>query len=126
MNMQALLIRATVIVIMCLGLSVALLNRHAVIQRPASSSPSSLTVTAPHPNAQHAAVMLPTIKVRPTAAEFATAAMSGAGQARMTQASTDTTTTHFIDGAVVPALPNLRLDMPYYSFGKVMSRGNKE
>jgi hypothetical protein len=71
---------------------------------------------------QPAPVVLPTINVRPTAADIAAAL----------QSEDDEVTAAFIEAAQVQtigsraSLPGLHLDMPYYSFGKALPRGSKE
>jgi hypothetical protein len=126
MNMQAVLVRATVMLLTCFGVSVAM----TAARNPAlAANPHAAVVTSTHAAAATAsrepAVVLPTISVRPSAAEIA-AAMNGE-------------TTEFDD---VPdfvhanndrplfntavSLRSLRLDMPYYSFGKALPRVSKE
>lgn len=122
MNMQALLIRATVMIVPCMGLSVALLNSHpaAPVESRASTSTTQTTSIEPQP------ILLPTVSVRPTAAEMA-AAMNDANSSVATSPHLiDASETSTIYDNVVPALPSLRLDMPYYSFGKVLPRVRKE
>lgn len=122
-NMQAVLIRAAVLLVMCLGFTLAM-TRHnpaqaRLVQAPAAAARVA-TSTAPLP-----IVVLPTISVRPSAAEIA-AAMSS-------EPSNFDTAPGFIETAreqpifdTAVSLRSLRLDMPYYSFGKVLPRVSKE
>ena len=130
-NMQAVLIRAVVLLVMCLGFSVAMIGH-----KPAQASLVPAPVTTPaHMTAAVATVqspmvalpttVLPTISVRPSAAEIAAAMdddssslddapkFTKAGQKRP-----------LLDSTV--SLRSLRLDMPYYSFGKALPRVSKE
>jgi hypothetical protein len=119
MNMQAVKIRAIFVVAMFLGLSVVMLHRTSAQQSVAQSSPaithSSVDGAAP--------VLLPTITVRPSAAEIA-AAMKGEDTDNDQLTFINTSQSQTLYDAV--SLPSLRLDMPYYSFGKVLPRVSKE
>lgn len=130
-NMQAVLIRAVVLLVMCLGFSVAMIGH-----KPAQASLASAPVAAPgHMAAAVATVqapmvvmpttVLPTISVRPSAAEVAAAMNDDASsfddvpkfaKAAQERPLFDTTV----------SLRSLRLDMPYYSFGKALPRVSKE
>lgn len=124
MNMHAVFIRGILIVAFSMGLCVAMLHQaysRAPMQIAAVTAP-----VAPHKSAvvgQPAAVVLPTIRVRPTAAEIA-AALASADDA--------TAAAYYIQAAAVAplgshaSLPGLHLDMPYYSFGKTLPRVSKE
>jgi hypothetical protein len=124
MSMHAVLIRAAVLLVMSLGLVIAM-PRHKVAQAsllPAPAIAATRLVASPAPLS---IVVLPTITVRPSAAEIAAAmdddANSFDGAPRFIKAAErqpifDTTV----------SLRSLRLDMPYYSFGKVLTRVSKE
>ena len=118
MNIQALVIRGILMVALSLGLTVAMVHR-ANTQARVSVAAAPM---ARAPLGQPAPVVLPTISVRPTAADIA-AALEG---------EDDPGTAAFIETADMEtlgsgsALPRLHLDMPYYSFGKTLPRVSKE
>jgi hypothetical protein len=122
MNMQAVLIRAAILLVMCFGLSIAMTRKNPV---HAGLLPSAAPTRAENAASQVPAVVLATINVRPSAAEIA-AAMNGE-------------TTEFDDASNIidtgrdqplfttnVSLRSLRLDMPYYSFGRALPRVSKE
>jgi hypothetical protein len=122
MNMQAVLIRATIMLIMCFGISIALTARNSV---PTNQHAAVAVVRAAVASSREPAVVLPTISVRPSAAEIA-AAMNG-DITEFDDAS------DFVSAAqdqpifnTAVSLRSLRLDMPYYSFGKALPRVSKE
>ncbi len=121
MYMQAVLIRATILLIMCLGLTIAMTHLNpaqgSLLQ---ASSAHAMTAGSGVP-----AVVLPTIDVRPNAAEIE-AAMNG-------ETTEFDDVPRFIDSTgdqpmfnTAVSLRSLRLDMPYYSFGKALPRVSKE
>lgn len=121
MNMHAVFIRGILIVAFSMALSVAIVHR--------AYSPQPLQVTVAPPVVVHrtvmgqpAAVVLPTVHVRPSPADIASA-----------RASTNNTDVvlYMQSSAGAPlearaSLPGLHLDMPYYSFGKTLPRVSKE
>jgi len=117
MNMQAVMIRGILLVAMSMALCVAIVHR--AYTQPYQNATAS---AARAPLGQPAPFVLPTINVRPTAADIA-AAMESAD---------DEVVASFIEAASVQslgsraALPGLHLDMPYYSFGKTLPRVSKE
>lgn len=121
MNLQALLIRATVLLATCLIVLGALTVQphHLTMQPQQTSQKPSPTVVA------ESAVTLPTIHVRPTAARLVKAVSHsvssdiGAGPVGISVQTT-------IYETPTPSLANPRLDMPYYSFGKASPRIGKE
>jgi hypothetical protein len=130
-NMQAVLIRAVVLLVMCLGFSVAMIGH-----KPAQASLVPAPVVAPARNMAAAATVRPpivvmpttvlaTISVRPSAAEIAAAMNDDADSSddapKFTKAAQEQP---LFDSTV--SLRSLRLDMPYYSFGKVLPRVSKE
>lgn len=124
MNMQAVAVRGVLIVAMSALLCVTV--AHRAYTQPNIAAPAPTTVAhalASAPSAQPATVVLPTVSVRPSAADIAVALES----------EDDEVAASFIEAAqVVPPLrrtvsmPSLQLSMPYYSFGKVLTRVNKE
>lgn len=121
MYLQPLLIRASVAAATGLLLTAAIL-----IERTGYAAHASAPIAAVAKSARSAMpepVTLSTIHVRPTAAEFAAASAPQNNRARL-----------FIDVALPdlpstssPSLRGLSIDMPYYSFGKVLPRvGSKE
>jgi len=113
--MHAVMVRGILIVALSLGLSVAIVHR-------AYTQPYLASTAARAPLGQPAPVVLPTINVRPTAADIAAALESeddAAAAAFIEAASTQKFGSH-------AALPGLHLDMPYYSFGKALPRVSKE
>ena len=117
MNMQAVMIRGVLLVAMSLALCVAIVHR--AYTRPYLPTTASATRA---PLGQPAPVVLPTINVRPSAADIAAALES----------DDDAAVASFIEAASVQklgsraSLPGLHLDMPYYSFGKTLPRVSKE
>ena len=122
MNMQALLIRATVFVVLCLGLAIATIQRGPATAQM-TQTPSVHPFTAPAPKARIEVVVLPTVTVRPTTADRAIAVRAVAVAVPRANSSGDNRVIYAV-GAL--ALPNLRMDMPYFSFGKVLPRVSKE
>ena len=66
---------------------------------------------------------LPTVSVRPTAAEIADAMREDSSFQVAHAISTSHTR---VSRSASPTLPSLGLDMPYYSFGKALPRVSKE
>ena len=122
MYLQALLIRAAIGVATGLMLTVAIFANHGGHGAQAATPAAIIAKSAR--SAISEPVMLPTIHVRPTADELAAASAPKRSPARLV-----------IDVAL-PDLPaastastSLRgssIDMPYYSFGKVLPRIGKE
>ena len=130
-NMQAVLIRAVVLLVMCLGFSVAMIGHkpaQASLASAPAATPGHLAATVASVQAPMVVMpttVLPTISVRPSAAEIA-AAMSEDSSTldeapKFIKAVQDR---QLLDSTV--SLRSLRLDMPYYSFGKVLPRVSKE
>ena len=115
MNMTSLLVRALMLAVFVAGVAtVAAMNRGDHAAAP-----------APRAVAVHAAsetVELPTVSVRPTAAEIADAMREDSSF----QVAHAISTSHTRSSRTSPTLPSLGLDMPYYSFGKAMPRVSKE
>jgi len=120
-TMHAVVVRGILIVAMSMGLCVAIVHR-AYTAQPYSPV-TTVSVAKRAPLGQPAPVVLPTINVRPTAADIAAAMESADDQA----------VASFIEAASMQTfssratLPSLHLDMPYYSFGKAaLQRVSKE
>lgn len=118
MNLQALLIRASVSIAASLAMAAGIALNYS---RPVEA----FTATPESSVKAHAAIVaepvtLPTIHVRPTLAQRMAAAQPSApsGTGMVIQTAFD------IDAGVPANKPSasLRLDMPYYSFGKVLPR----
>ena len=122
MNMHAVFIRGILIVAFSMGLCVAMLHRAYTPQPRQVAAAVPARIAAPRIVGQPAAVVLPTIRVRPTAADIAAALES----------TDEATAAAYIEAASVAplggraSLPGLHLDMPYYSFGKTLPRVSKE
>ena len=114
MNMNSLLVRALMLAVFATGLvAVAAFNRdeHA----------GAAVVHAVAARATSTAVELPTVSVRPTAAEIADAMREDSSfQVAHAISASHTRSSR------APTLPSLGLDMPYYSFGKALPRVSKE
>lgn len=114
MNMQAVVIRSILILAMSLGVGVVALSR---------SHPQPQVAHVPAAAANEP-VTLPTISVRPSAADIAAALES----------QDDFAAAAYIQDAALldyqarnrTRLPGLHLEMPYYSFGKTLTRVSKD
>ena len=123
MNMHSVLIRAAVLLVMCLGLSIAM-TRNKPAQARLLQAPATTVAAASAPAAVLPIVVLPTISVRPSAAEVA-AALRGDAEGDVSPSFFETAQQRPIFATTV-SLRSLRLDMPYYSFGKALPRVSKE
>jgi hypothetical protein len=124
MSMHAILIRSTVLMVVALILAIT-----ATRQVPAANAQSMVTA---HTAAPAAAVVdtrpiveLATIQVRPSAADLI-AAQDDADETAGGGTLIDAAATDALYDTLTPHMPGLRMDMPYYSFGKVLRRGVKE
>ena len=115
MNLNALLIRGTVFMVFATILAFSAIR--PVTTAHAQSTLAGATTAAAAP------VELPTITVRPSAADLMDA-RADAGQSA--GVLIDTAATDEIYETLTPNIPSLRMDMPYYSFGKALRRGVKE
>lgn len=118
-TMHAVMVRGILMVAMSLALCVGIVHR-AYTQPNQTVTVASAAKRAPL--GQPAPVVLPTINVRPTAADIAAALESEDDEAVASfieAASTQSLGSH-------ASLPGLHLDMPYYSFGKTLPRVSKE
>lgn len=127
-NMQGVLIRAVILVVTCLGISVAAIRHRpaqaTLAQQPNSTATHQTASTAMPPMIVLPTTVLPTISVRPSAAEFAAAMNDDDARFEDTRKFISTSQPPQRDTSV--SLRSLRLDMPYYSFGKVLPRVSKE
>jgi hypothetical protein len=116
MNMTSLLVRAVMLSVFCAGVVAV-----AAVNRSEHASTRFAQPVAAH--AASDAVELPTVSVRPTAAEIADAMRDDS--AFDVAHAVSTRHTRF-SRAVTPSLPSLGLDVPYYSFGRALPRVSKE
>jgi len=114
MNLNALLIRGATF--MAFATILAFSAIRPITTAHAQSTLAVTTVAAP------TAVELPTITVRPSAADL----MEARNTERSDGALIETSATGDIYESLTPNMPSLRMDMPYYSFGKALRRGVKE
>lgn len=122
MYMRAFVYRFVYVSVLSLGVAVG-----AAFQQPvahaaagtAASKPAALTTSAPLP-----IVTLSTVHVRADSAR--TAVAKPAAPARVAAAAEITASTVASDHRGGGLAPTLRLDMPYYSFGKMLPRVGKE
>jgi hypothetical protein len=120
MNLNALLIRGAVF--MALAMILAFTSpRHvpaAHAQTATAEAPVAAAVVLP-------VVELPTISVRPSAADLM-AARAGSEDSSGGGLMIEAAATESLYETLTPNLPSLRMDMPYYSFGKALRHGVKE
>jgi hypothetical protein len=122
MNMNAMLIRTTVLMVVALVLAFT-----ATRQAPSAHAQgvvAQATVSAPANAA--APVELPTITVRPSAEDLIEAQVADETQIGGSGVLIDAAATDTFYQTLTPNMPSLRMDMPYYSFGKALRRGAKE
>jgi hypothetical protein len=120
MNMNAMLIRSTVLLVVAMVLAFT-----ASRQMPVAHAQSVGTHAAPAVVATASApIELPTITVRPSASDL----MEARAQGGSTEGGVlvNTSATDAIYETLTPNMPSLRMDVPYYSFGKALRRGVKE
>jgi len=122
MNMQAVLIRGILLVAMSMAMCLAIVQRAYSHRQMPQAAPALVRASAPATLGQPAAVVLPTITVKPSVREIVAALES----------NDDFAAAAFIEAAQTQSvghsgvLPGLHLDMPYYSFGKTLPRVSKE
>lgn len=125
MNLQALLIRAIASIASGLMLTAAVL-----IASPArtTASPAAIAPTATLAAARPQPVVLPTIHVRPTPQQRVAAANYPEAPAAAKASIVEAALRQDVSAAIAtPSLRGLEVDMPYYSFGKILPRiGRKE
>ena len=109
MNLNALLIRGAVFMVFATILAFSAIRPVTTAQ--AQSTVASTSATAP--------VELPTITVRPSAADLIEARGETTHSAGVLIETSATEQTY---GTLTPNMPSLRMDMPYYSFGKALRR----
>ncbi len=129
--MHALMIRAAIMTMLLLVLSVAMIHVHVRNQgdtpRQLISNQPTRVESAVSPNAERP-VMLPTIRVRISPEEMARIGRESVQGASATSVdySEPGQSSRSIYRTLGPALPRVRLDMPYYSFGKTLARAHKD
>ena len=101
--------------------SVGILLTAAARRAPAPPPPPPAAAPRGATTAQLPIVTLPTVEVRPLAARVAGAKAPVVSKGVAAERLDDTATAPHAVTA-----PTLRLDMPYYSFGKVLPRVGKE
>ena len=117
MNMNAMLIRSSVLMVVALVLVFT-----AAQPVPSAHAQSAITLPTVAVVAHSQPIELPTITVRPSAADLREAQSGRSDDGTVIQA----TATDAIYETLTPNMPSLRMDMPYYSFGKALRRGVKE
>ncbi|MEO8803079.1 MAG: hypothetical protein ABI304_13650 [Rudaea sp.] len=134
MNMQALLIRATFMAMLAIGLSLAMIheraNKHSVemMQRDAQTiaQPTTHASTAKTQHADAVIIMLPTIHVRAGVEQLTNTTSSDHDMTSSSNRIVGNEQSKLFE-TLRPSLHRLRLDMPYYSFGRAaMPRTSKE
>lgn len=120
MYLQALLIRAAVAAATGLMLTAAIFIGHGG-QAAHATTPTTKATSAR--SAMPEPVTLPTIHVHPTAAELASASMPKQTPARLVF---ETALPELSASSAPISLRGSSIDMPYYSFGKVLPRIGKE
>jgi len=130
--MHALMIRATLMAMLLLGLLLALIHvetrdridTHISVARNAATETRHAAVAA-NPTRP---ITLPTVYVRISPAEMAR--IGHETVERAATVPTDFTESNRVGPSLYrtlsPALPQVRLDMPYYSFGKSLSRAHRD
>ncbi len=124
MNMTSILTRALILAVFAVAVSIAVAAR---VERVASASQTIRINVASVSRVPEPPVELATISVRPSAQDLADAARmdDDASIATVAFDRIRSNRPQFIR-TVTPTLPSLGLDMPYYSFGKAISRVSKE
>lgn len=129
MNMQALLIRATFMAMLAIGLSLAMIhvraNKHSQDSMQTALHPISQAIGGKVQRTGAVAIMLPTIHVRANAHQSVSDKNSDSNIASSSNRIVENEQRKLSD-ALTPSLHRLRLDMPYYSFGRAMPRASKE
>jgi hypothetical protein len=121
MNMNAMLIRTAVLMVVALVLTFT-----ATHQVPSAHAQTVATQAASASAKASAPVELPTITVRPSADDILEAQLDEDNQPGAGGALIEATATDGFYQTLTPNMPSLRMDMPYYSFGKALRRGVKE
>jgi hypothetical protein len=112
--MTSLMVRALMLAVFATGvITVAALNHDGRAAAPVTHALAARVASN--------AVELPTVSVRPTAAEIADAMREDS----TFQVAHAIATSH-TRSSRAPTLPSLGLDMPYYAFGKALPRVSKE
>jgi len=124
MSMNAVLFRAAVLMVVVFVLAVTATHRPAVAQAQTSVAHAATPAIAAD---SRPVVELPTITIRPSAADLIAAqdeaATPSGGGGNLIEASAASDALY---DSLAPNMPSLRMDVPYYSFGKALRRGAKE
>ncbi|HET8940445.1 MAG TPA: hypothetical protein VFN13_00460 [Rudaea sp.] len=128
MSMQALLIRATFMAMLVIGLTVALIHAHSIKH---SNDPkpdytpkvAQSSIVQARDSGSHA-IMLSTNIVRSNVTSRTHAA--NASHAAESATRIVESEQRKMYATLRPSLPKLRMDMPYYSFGKSTQRATRE
>lgn len=122
MNLNALLIRGAVLMVVATILAfTASGNAPAAHPQTAVAVPATVVATS----VALPMVELPTISVHPSAADLV-AARAESEDSSDAGVLIPAATTDSLYETLTPNMPRLRMDMPYYSFGKALRRGVKE
>ena len=124
MNLNALLIRGAIFTVVATILAVTGV-RHIPVAN-AQSIASVQTAPLAVATSRQSIVVLPTISVRPSAADLRAAYQDDRDNAAGGGELIEATATDSIYDTLTPNMPSLRMDMPYYSFGKALRRSVKE
>jgi hypothetical protein len=115
MNLNALMIRGAMFMVFATILTFSTVRPVTTAHAQSALAPAAAIAAAP--------VLLPTITVRPSAADLIEARnLDGIQDGALIDVSTAEDTYE----TLTPNMPSLRMDMPYYSFGKALRRGVKE
>lgn len=131
MSMQALLIRATFMAMLAIGLSLAMIHTHANRHSAESTQTRTHPIThasVPKVQTTHAhtnVLMLPTIHVRGDIDQLVNVDGSDIDITSSSDRIVDNEQRKLYE-TLTPSLHRLRLDMPYYSFGRAIPRASKE
>ncbi len=117
MNMTSLLVRALILTVFAAGITLAVAARTERVNAVAPIAPAIVR------HSTIDTVELPTVSVRPTAAEIADAMRD---DSTFEVAHAISKSHARLSRTALPTLPSLGLDMPYYSFGKALPRVSKE
>jgi hypothetical protein len=121
MKLQALMLRAGLAATTGVMLSAAAFFNHAPEATIMASAPA--TIAAVTDREAVAPVVLPTIHVRPSAADIAAARITESDEYRI---AVEVALPVDLSEAAARTVHSLNVDMPYYSFGKVLPRISKE
>jgi len=119
MYMRAVTYRIVYFGVLSVGILFGATLRHSAVQAAPATAAPALAVAAPRPP-----VTLATIHVRATVPPHVRAFAPAPEPVAFVRVVADETGPGTSSGAAT--LPSLRLDMPYYAFGKLLPRVGKE